>query len=99
MGELLLLYLQLQFCILFLHQSQLVFYDCGFPRWTVVLTLPNAVFFYYLFRDFYVKIYNIGKSKDGRQKGRLDNGADGGRTAKSYKADSNKYISNGTKTD
>ncbi|KAJ0180130.1 hypothetical protein K1T71_004721 [Dendrolimus kikuchii] len=52
----------LQFCIAFLHSSQLLFYDCGYPWWSVVFTLPNSVFFYYLFFDFYYKAY--GKAED-----------------------------------
>ncbi|KAJ8932809.1 hypothetical protein NQ314_014513, partial [Rhamnusium bicolor] len=49
--------LRTQFCLAFLHNSQLLFRDCGYPRWSVVLTLPNAIFFYYLFFDFYKKAY------------------------------------------
>ncbi|CAF4756039.1 unnamed protein product [Pieris macdunnoughi] len=47
----------LQFCITFIHSSQLLFYECGYPRWSVVFTLPNSIFFYYLFYDFYYKAY------------------------------------------
>ncbi|KAF5298124.1 hypothetical protein FQA39_LY02548 [Lamprigera yunnana] len=47
-----------QFCIAFIHSMQLLVYDCGYPRWTVFFTLPNAIFFYYLFSDFYNKAYN-----------------------------------------
>lgn len=57
---------QLQFCIAFLHSSQLLFYDCGYPRWSVVFTLPNSIFFYYLFYDFYYKAY--GKPGDRKEK-------------------------------
>nr|XP_024218803.1 elongation of very long chain fatty acids protein AAEL008004 [Halyomorpha halys] len=46
-----------QFCLTFLHSMQLLFYDCGYPRWTVFIVMPNAVFFYYLFNDFYQKAY------------------------------------------
>lgn len=31
--------------------------DCGYPRWSVFFTLPNAIFFYFLFNDFYRKSY------------------------------------------
>lgn len=41
----------------FIHQMQLLFTDCGFPRWSVCFTLPNAIFFYFLFNDFYQKSY------------------------------------------
>lgn len=46
-----------QFCIAFLHSFQLLFYDCDYPRWTMYFILPNAIFFYYLFSDFYRKAY------------------------------------------
>lgn len=42
----------------FLHSAQLLYTDCGYPRWTVCFTMPNAVFFYLLFNDFYKKSYN-----------------------------------------
>lgn len=46
-----------QFCVAFLHNAQLLWQDCGFPRWSVCFTLPNAIFFYYLFNDFYQRAY------------------------------------------
>lgn len=46
-----------QFCAAFVHSAQLCFRDCGFPRFTLILTLPNSVYFYYLFKDFYDKAY------------------------------------------
>lgn len=52
-----------QFCLAFLHSFQLLFYDCGYPRWSVILVLPNAVFFYLLFSDFYNNAY----TKDGKK--------------------------------
>ncbi|GJQ85709.1 hypothetical protein Trydic_g13399 [Trypoxylus dichotomus] len=54
----------LQFCIAFLHSMQLLVYDCGFPRWSTIFTLPNAIFFYYLFSDFYKKAYTPDKKSD-----------------------------------
>lgn len=48
----------LQFCIAFIHSMQLLFYDCGYPRWSTCFTMPNAIFFYYLFYDFYNKAYS-----------------------------------------
>lgn len=42
----------------FLHSAQLLYTDCGYPRWSVCFTMPNAVFFYMLFNDFYKKSYN-----------------------------------------
>ncbi|KAJ8918567.1 hypothetical protein NQ315_013072 [Exocentrus adspersus] len=50
-----------QFCIVFVHTSQLIFTDCGYPKWPVPLALPNIVFFYYLFTDF----YNMAYKKEG----------------------------------
>lgn len=55
--------LQLQFCITFIHSSQLLFYDCGYPRWSVVFTLPNSIFFYYLFYDFYYNAYGTPEER------------------------------------
>ncbi|KAF7413396.1 hypothetical protein HZH68_001885 [Vespula germanica] len=52
-----------QFCLAFLHNSQLLLYDCGYPRWSVVLTLPNAIFFYLLFSDFYKMAYEPDRRK------------------------------------
>lgn len=43
---------------------QLLVYDCGFPRWSTVFTLPNAIFFYYLFYDFYNKAYPVPPKND-----------------------------------
>lgn len=52
-----------QFCIAFTHSMQLLFYDCGYPRWSMFFTLPNAIFFYYLFSDFYNKAYPMKDAK------------------------------------
>jgi elongation of very long chain fatty acids protein 7 len=41
----------------FAHSAQLLYTDCGYPRWSVFFTLPNAVFFLMLFYDFYKKSY------------------------------------------
>lgn len=48
---------QIQFCLIFVHQTQLLYTECNYPRWSVCFTLPNAVFFFFLFRDFYIKSY------------------------------------------
>ena len=56
-----------QFCLAFLHSFQLLFHDCGYPRWSLFFTLPNAIFFYYLFSDFYYKAYNTNKKKEVKQ--------------------------------
>ncbi|XP_066599189.1 very long chain fatty acid elongase AAEL008004-like [Prorops nasuta] len=50
-----------QFCLAFLHSFQLLFYDCGYPRWSVIFILPNAIFFYFLFYDFYNNAYKMNK--------------------------------------
>ncbi|XP_072381494.1 very long chain fatty acid elongase 7 isoform X1 [Diabrotica undecimpunctata] len=50
-----------QFCIVFIHNSQLFFVDCGYPRWTAFVTMPNAVFFYFLFSHFYKQAYGSSK--------------------------------------
>ncbi|RZC38882.1 elongation of very long chain fatty acids protein -like, partial [Asbolus verrucosus] len=54
----------IQFCIAFIHNSQVLFYDCGFPKWVVLFTLPNAIFFYYLFDNFYNHAYKTEKRKE-----------------------------------
>lgn len=64
-----------QFCIAFLHSMQLLFYDCGYPRWTMFFTLPNAIFFYYLFSDFYNKAY--GKDDKSKASNDCPNGKKG----------------------
>ncbi|KAL0109567.1 hypothetical protein PUN28_014551 [Cardiocondyla obscurior] len=46
-----------QFCLAFLHSCLLLFNDCDYPKWSVVLVLPNAMFFYFLFSDFYNNAY------------------------------------------
>ncbi|XP_070490444.1 very long chain fatty acid elongase 7 [Chironomus tepperi] len=54
----------IQFGMAFLHSAQLLYTDCGYPRWSVCFTLPNAIFFYMLFNDFYKKSYSKkGKAK------------------------------------
>lgn len=59
----------IQFGMAFLHSAQLLYTDCGYPRWSVCFTLPNAIFFYMLFNDFYKKSYSKkGKAKATKQK-------------------------------
>lgn len=57
-----------QFCVAFLHSFQLLLYDCQYPKWTLYFILPNAIFFYYLFNNFYEQAYcnyrNIRKTKE-----------------------------------
>ncbi|KAG4080014.1 hypothetical protein HA402_006326 [Bradysia odoriphaga] len=59
----------IQFCLAFIHSAQLVYTDCGYPRWSVFFTLPNAIFFYFLFNDFYRKSY---KSKTTKVESQVD---------------------------
>lgn len=40
-----------------MHSLQLLIYDCEYPRWSLILILPNVTFFYLLFFDFYKKAY------------------------------------------
>lgn len=53
----------IQFGMAFLHSAQLLYTDCGYPRWSVCFTLPNAIFFYMLFNDFYKKSYKKSPNK------------------------------------
>ncbi|XP_012221704.2 very long chain fatty acid elongase 7 isoform X2 [Linepithema humile] len=55
-----------QFCLAFLHNFQLLFYDCGYPRWSIFFVLPNAIFFYFLFSDFYNNAYSSNKNDDAK---------------------------------
>ncbi|XP_075144718.1 ELOVL fatty acid elongase stuck in traffic [Haematobia irritans] len=52
----------IQFCLIFIHQTQLLYTECNYPRWSVCFTLPNAVFFFFLFKDFYQKSYQNKKN-------------------------------------
>ncbi|XP_025158805.1 elongation of very long chain fatty acids protein 7 [Harpegnathos saltator] len=47
----------LQFFILAYHISQLLWTDCGFPRWSVLLLLPQYIFMLVLFAEFYYNAY------------------------------------------
>lgn len=49
----------------FLHSCQLLVYDCDYPKWSLVFILPNAIFFYFLFSDFYNSAYTPKKENDG----------------------------------
>lgn len=52
-----------QFCLAFLHSCQLLIYDCDYPKWSLILILPNAMFFYFLFADFYSNAYKSDKKR------------------------------------
>ncbi|CAH4008642.1 unnamed protein product [Pieris brassicae] len=48
----------LQFLIMVVHMSCIVFIpDCGYPRWTSAVFLPQNLFMLILFVDFYIKTY------------------------------------------
>lgn len=59
------LFFQGQFCLAFLHSIQLLWQDCEYPRWSLTFILPNAMFFYFLFNEFYNSAYTdeTGKRK------------------------------------
>lgn len=46
-----------QFVLLMLHSFQLFFIDCDYPKAFVWIIVVLAVFFFYLFRDFYIQSY------------------------------------------
>ncbi|XP_033335529.1 stuck in traffic [Megalopta genalis] len=54
-----------QFCLAFLHSCQLLFYDCDYPKWSLFFILPNAIFFYFLFADFYDVSYQHQRDRKG----------------------------------
>lgn len=56
----------LQFVFTFFHSLQVLFYDCGYPKSALFITIPNSLLFYFLFSDFYFKKYN--KSTSSKQK-------------------------------
>ncbi|KAK9871693.1 hypothetical protein WA026_014143 [Henosepilachna vigintioctopunctata] len=47
-----------QFVFTFLHSIQVLFYDCGYPKSALLITLPNSLLFYFMFSDFYKQSYN-----------------------------------------
>lgn len=60
----------------FIHSSQLIWNECGYPRWSVCFTMPNAIFFYFLFNNFYQKSYkgsDAAKIEKAKQKALNDN--------------------------
>ena len=96
-----------QFCMAFLHSFQLLFYDCDYPKWSLIFILPNAIFFYFLFSEFYNKAYTPavtakGKKDDDQDKsaakltnGKASNGAiQNGKVSNGY-ARNGSSVSNG----
>ncbi|XP_063697842.1 very long chain fatty acid elongase 7-like [Culicoides brevitarsis] len=71
-----------QFVWAFIHFSQLMVFDCGFPKWIMVVAVPNSVFFYGLFRDFYNKAYNQKQERENKARKALANNCVDGVTQK-----------------
>ncbi|KAH6935111.1 hypothetical protein HPB50_003439 [Hyalomma asiaticum] len=46
-----------QFVILFFHMTIPLFVDCGYPLAQMCVTLPQGVFFFIMFMNFYIKSY------------------------------------------
>nr|CAD7419017.1 unnamed protein product [Timema poppensis] len=46
-----------QFVIVFLHSSQLLLFECNYPKGIVALLGVNALYFLYLFGTFYRRTY------------------------------------------
>lgn len=47
----------IQFCMVLLHHLQLLYFDCGYSKLTLIWTIPVSSSFFYLFYDFYKKAY------------------------------------------
>lgn len=60
-----------QFCLAFLHSCQLFFYDCDYPKFSMIFVLPNAIFFYLLFADYYNKSYTPDERPGDKPKSKL----------------------------
>nr|BBF94989.1 elongation of very long chain fatty acids protein 9 [Orthetrum albistylum] len=52
-----------QFCMIFIHSSQLLIYECNYPKTIIVLLGINALFFLGLFGNFYRKSYKARNMK------------------------------------
>ncbi|KAK8780070.1 hypothetical protein V5799_018585 [Amblyomma americanum] len=46
-----------QFVILFFHMMIPLFIDCGYPLAQMCITLPQGIFFFIMFMNFYIKCY------------------------------------------
>lgn len=47
-----------QFVLILIHFSQLLFtWDCAFPKWPIIVFLPQNIFIIVLFGEFYYKTY------------------------------------------
>lgn len=47
----------IQFSIILVHNAQIIFSDCNFPKPLAVLLTINAILFIYLFGSFYIRNY------------------------------------------
>ncbi|KAL3269886.1 hypothetical protein HHI36_008943, partial [Cryptolaemus montrouzieri] len=58
-----------QFCIIFVHNGQVLFRDCDYPKFIAFLLSAQALFFLYLFGSFYHRSYVQSRKWDeARQK-------------------------------
>jgi elongation of very long chain fatty acids protein 7 len=48
--------------LVFLHSLLILRKDCNYPKFVVALLTPNAMFFYFLFNDFYQSAYKKKKA-------------------------------------
>lgn len=96
--------MQGQFCLAFLHSLQLLVYDCDYPKWSLILILPNVMFFYFLFSDFYNKAYVSEEDKlaakqlkkqESKSKAQKENGAVKQNGEMNGGADDSKKLTNG----
>ncbi|KAI5695446.1 hypothetical protein M8J77_005241, partial [Diaphorina citri] len=48
----------IQFLLNSIHSLQILFYpDCGYPKWLVLIIVPQNFFMFYLFYRFYINAY------------------------------------------
>lgn len=59
---------QIQFIMVFIHASQLLFIECDYPKAFAWIILLHAVMFYFLFYNFYQHSYKKRVSQDNREK-------------------------------
>jgi len=54
--------LQVQFVIVFIHEFQLLIFECDYPKSIVIMQLSYSMYFMYMFGAFYTKTY-LSKKK------------------------------------
>lgn len=57
-----------QFCIIFVHNVQLFFRECNYPKFIVFLLGTQALFFLYLFGSFYRRTYILQQKEKEKEK-------------------------------